>query len=60
MLEQLVGCCLEQGYMECQEGRTIEVQQAQQVRLFFSPHSYVLIFVYYIEIYRDIIYRDLP
>ncbi|XP_024391824.1 flagellar radial spoke protein 3 [Physcomitrium patens] len=30
MLEQLVGRCLEQGYMECQESLTIEAQRAQQ------------------------------
>lgn len=34
MLEQLVGRCLEQGYMECQESLTIEAQRAQQVRHF--------------------------
>ncbi|KAG0628476.1 hypothetical protein M758_1G030000 [Ceratodon purpureus] len=30
MIEQLVGRCLEQGYMECQEGWSIEAMRAQQ------------------------------
>lgn len=46
MLEQLVGRCLEQGYMECQEGKTIEAQRAQQVCHFFYAHSFILISFY--------------